>query len=84
MNNNGQNNGYNNTNINSNNRANYGYNYHNPNEVYERQNVTYVNNNMPLSYHIKRFLIGLILIMLLIFLKRMKVEYIILHLVIKY
>ena len=35
---------------------------------YEKQNVTYVNNTMPLSYHIKRFLIGLILIILLIFL----------------
>ena len=35
---------------------------------YDRQNVTYVSNNMPLSYHIKRFLIGLILIILLIFL----------------
>ena len=54
----------------SNNGQNIGNNnYHNPNEVnYERQNVTYVNNSMPLSYHIKRFLIGLILIILLIFL----------------
>ena len=41
----------------------------NNNYEYTNPNVTYVNNNnMPLSYHIKRFLIGLILIILLIFL----------------
>ena len=39
----------------------YNYNYGNPNGYY-------VSNQMPLSYHIKRFLIGLLLAFLLIFL----------------
>ena len=44
----------------------YNYNYANPNGYY-------VTNQMPLSYHIKRFLIGLLLAFLLIFLLVMKV-----------
>ncbi len=43
------------------NNVEYHYNYANPNGYY-------VSNQMPLSYHIKRFLIGLLLAFLLIFL----------------
>lgn len=59
--NNGMNNNYNNQNYN--NDFNNGYNnypYNNPNMIN--------NNKQPLSYHIKRFLIGFLLILILIFL----------------
>ena len=55
-----QNNGLNNEN-NYPNKVEYNYNYASPNGYY-------VTNQMPLSYHIKRFLIGLLLAFLLIFL----------------
>ena len=67
--NNGFNNNYNDNNNynNYNNNGNLNYGYNNPNMM--NNNMGNMNNNekQPLSYHIKRFLIGFLLIALLIF-----------------
>lgn len=68
--NNGFNNNYNDNNNynNYNNNGNLNYGYNNPNMMNNNMgNMNNNNNKQPLSYHIKRFLIGFLLVALLIF-----------------
>ena len=65
--NNGFNNNFNNNDNNYNNNGYTNYGYNNPNMM--NNNMGNMNNNgkQPLSYHIKRFLIGFLLVAILIF-----------------